>query len=184
MPTLGAIFDGWNGYQTSLLHAIEPLTTEQLHWRPAPRHRSLGEVIRHLSLGRITWLARMSAPGIEDICRRVPRWYTDSDQARHVVEDGVRSDECDVLKYWIELSWVPIQRILGEWTVEHLLPTYLHKFRGTQYNVSNQWTLWRIMSHDLHHGGQIAMMLSCQDIPALELRTLGGHIAAPPVAFS
>lgn len=182
MSKLGAIFEGWNGYQTSILHAIEPLTAEQLRWRPATHVRSLGHVIRHAGLGRITWLSRMGAPGIEDVCQRVPRWYTDSDGARHVVEDSVSSDESEALKRWLELSWGPIQRMLDEWTIEDLSRTYLHRFRGAEYTVSNQWTLWRIMSHDLHHGGQIAMMLACQNIPALELRALGGHIVAPPVA--
>ena len=97
MPILGAIFEGWNGYETSARHAIEPLSSEQLLWRPAPRVRSLGEVIRHLSLVRITWPSRMNAPGIEEICNHVPRWYTDSDGVRHVVEDSVRSDESAVL---------------------------------------------------------------------------------------
>ena len=183
MSTLGAIFDGWNGYQTSILDAIKPLTAEQLLWRAAPRVRSLGEIVRHISLGRITWLYRMSAPGIDDVCREVPRWYTDSDESRHVVEDAVRSDESAVLSHWLELSWIPIQRLLEEWTIEYLFQTYIHKFQGTQYRVSNQWTLWRIMSHDLHHGGQVAMMLACKDIPAFELRALGGHIVAPPVAI-
>jgi uncharacterized damage-inducible protein DinB len=182
MPALGAIFDGWNGYQTSIVHAIEPLTAEQLQWRPAKKVRSLGEVIRHVGLGRINWLARMGAPGIEDVCEQVPQWFTDSDGSRHVVEDAVRSDESGVLKHWLELSWAPIQRMLAEWTIEDLARTYPHRFRGVEYSNSNQWTLWRIMSHDLHHGGQIAMMLACQKIPALELRALGGHIVAPPVA--
>lgn len=184
MSALGAVFDGWNGYQTSILHAIEPLTPEQLNWRPAPKVRALGEVIRHVGLGRINWLARMGAPGIEDVSRQVPRWHTDSDGSRHVVEDAVRADESEALKHWLELSWSPIQRMLDEWTIEDLSPTYLHRFRGTEYAVSNQWTLWRVMSHDLHHGGQIAMMLACQNIPALELRALGGHIVAPPVALA
>ena len=183
MPTtLGAIFEGWNGYQASLEHAIKPLTTEQLRRRPQPKVRSLGEIIRHLALGRINWLARMSAPGIEDVCQRVPNWFTDSDRARHVVEDSLPSDNSAALTQWLELSWRPIERMLDEWTVEDLFRTYLHQFRDTLYDVSNQWTLWRIMSHDVHHGGQIAMMLACQGIPAFELGALGGHVIAPPIA--
>jgi hypothetical protein len=30
------------------------------------------------------------------------------------------------------------------------------------YLVSRQWTLWRILSHDLHHGGQLALLLGLQ----------------------
>lgn len=182
MSALGDVFDGWYGYQTSLLHAVEPLTAEHLAWRPAPAVRSRGEVIRHVGLGRINWLARMDAPGVEEVCAEVPRWFTDGDGARHVVEEAVSCEKSGVLTRWLELSWAPIQRMLEEWSVEDLSQTYLHTFRGTRYEVSRQWTLWRILSHDLHHGGQIAMMLACQDVPAFELRGLGGHVVTPPVA--
>ena len=93
MFTAGDVFDGWSGYQTSILRAVEPLTSEQLTWRPGPQIRRLGESIRHLGLGRITWLSRMSAPGIEEVCAQVPRWYTDSDEARHVVEESLLFDD-------------------------------------------------------------------------------------------
>lgn len=42
--SLAAVLDGWQGYETSLEHAIEPLTPEQLGWRPAPELRSVGEL--------------------------------------------------------------------------------------------------------------------------------------------
>jgi uncharacterized damage-inducible protein DinB len=38
------------------------------------------------------------------------------------------------------------------------------------------------MAHDIHHGGQIAMMLAIQGIESLELGKLGGHIVEPPLA--
>jgi hypothetical protein len=63
MLKLPRILEGWDGYQTSLLHAVTPLTYEELSWRPAPERRSVDELIRHLSLGRVTWLARIGAPG-------------------------------------------------------------------------------------------------------------------------
>jgi hypothetical protein len=50
MQKLAQIFEGWDGYQTSLLHAVTPLTSEQLSWRPAPERRSIGELVRHISL--------------------------------------------------------------------------------------------------------------------------------------
>src|SRR5881394_3799852 len=57
--SLAHVFEGWDGYQTSLVHAIEPLTAAQLEWRAAPGRRSVGELVRHISFGRITWFARM-----------------------------------------------------------------------------------------------------------------------------
>jgi len=178
---LADLFEGWEGYQASLLHAVRPLTPGQLAWRPTPGVRSLGEVIRHLALGRITWLARMGAPGVEPAMERVPQWYTDGDGARHVVETAVPADHAEVLAEWLAISWRPIEDLLAAWTPEDLRASYIHRFRGTDYRVSRQWTLWRILSHDLHHGGQIAFLLGMQGIDAFELRALGGHIVSPPV---
>ena len=179
MHKLAQVFKGWDGYQTSLLHAVQPLTGEQLCWRPGPDRRSLGELIRHISLGRINWFSRMGAPGVDEIAQSVPHWFTDSDGSRHVVEESVACDQPAVLTEWLALSWQPIQRMLEEWTVEDLFQTYPHRFRGVDYSVSRQWTIWRIMSHDLHHGGQLAMILGMQGIEAFELRALGGHIVTP-----
>jgi uncharacterized damage-inducible protein DinB len=184
MQSLAHIFNGWDGYQTSLVRAITGLTPDQLGWRPAPGRRSIGELTRHISLGRITWFARIPAPGIEDVAALVPRWATDGDGARHAIEQSVPADDAAELVAWLERSWRPVRRVLDEWTADELARTYRHRFRGTDYQVSYQWTIWRICSHDCHHGGQIAMMLAIQGIEAFELRTLGGHITEPPVAGS
>jgi uncharacterized damage-inducible protein DinB len=182
MHRLAQIFEGWDGYQISLLHAVSHLTTEQLSWRPTPDRRSVGELIRHIGLGRITWTSRIGAPGIDAIESRVPRWYKDGDGGRHVVEESVPCDQAAVLTEWLTISWQPIQRMLDDWTVDDLFHTYPHRFQGTDYEVSRQWTVWRIMSHDIHHGGQLAMMLATQGIEAVELRALGGHIVTPALA--
>jgi len=98
------------------------------------------------------------------------------------VEESVPCDQPVVLTEWLTLSWQPIQRVLNEWTADDLFQTYVHRFRGVDYDVSSQWTFWRIMSHDIHHGGQLAMMLALQGIEAVELRALGGHIITPALA--
>ena len=182
MRELSRLLNGWDGYQLSLLHAVTPLNKEQLAWRPVPDRRSVGELIRHISLGRITWLSRIGAPGVEEIALAVPRWFTDPDGSRHVVEESIPCEQPEVLSKWLALSWRPIDSLLHEWTLDDLFQTYPHRFRGTDYAVSRQWTIWRIMSHDIHHGGQLALMLSMQGIDAFELRVLGGHITVPGLA--
>ena len=42
-------------------------------------------------MGRITWLSRMGAPGMDTVAERVPRWHTDDDGTRRVEEDSVPS---------------------------------------------------------------------------------------------
>jgi uncharacterized damage-inducible protein DinB len=173
---LARILEGWDGYQASLLHATAPLTSGQLAWWPAAERRSVGELIRHICTGRITWLARMGAPGVDTVAHRVPRWHADDDGTRRVDDESVPCDDAASLTGWLALSWQPIQGLLEEWTVDDLFHTY----RLAEYVVSRQWTIWRIMSHDIHHGGQLATMLALQGIEARELRALGGHVVLPP----
>lgn len=99
-------------------------------------------------------------------------------------EEAVTCDDSHALAEWLASSWDSINESLNAWTVDDLFQTYPHRFRGTDYLISRQWTLWRIMSHDIHHGGQLALLLAMQGIPAFELRSLGGHITEPPLFTS
>ena len=38
------------------------------------------------------------------------------------------------------------------------------------------------MAHDIHHGGELSLMLGLQGIEAFELSAFGGHIVLPPLA--
>jgi hypothetical protein len=68
------------------------------------------------------------------------------------------------------------------WTVADLQQTYRHTWNGNTYAITRQWTLWRILAHDLHHGGELAVMLGMQGIENFELGHLGGHVVVPPLA--
>jgi uncharacterized damage-inducible protein DinB len=183
MHRLSEIFDGWNGYQSSLVAAVAPLTREQLIWRPAPHLRSTGELARHISLGRITWFARMHAPGSREITQQIEYWDTDRDGNRDVVEDQVAiSEDASRLVEWLERTWHMIEETLGTWEATDLKQTYDHIWKGKKYHVSRQWTVWRILSHDIHHGGELSVMLGLQGIDAFELSELFGHIILPPLA--
>ena len=48
--------------------------------------------------------------------------------------------------------------------------------------MSRQWTIWRVMNHDIHHGGELSLMLGLQGIEAFELSALFGHVILPPLS--
>ena len=181
--SLRRVFEGWEGYNTSLLRAVEEATPEALAYRPRPEARSVGEVVRHLALGRINWLARMDAPGSAELANRIPEWFTDSVGNRYVVEEAIPADRASLIG-WLEATWGMIERTLNAWTVDDLFRTYRHTFMGMTYAVSYQWTIWRIMAHDLHHGGQLTILLGAQGIEPFDLTGLGGHLTEPPLADS
>ncbi len=180
---LASVFDGWNGYNTSLVQAITPLTPEQLAWRPAPQFRSVGEVARHISLGRISWFGRMEAPGSTALVERISNWTQDRDGNDDIVEHAIAiTEDADALVRWLDATWGMIDATLTNWTITDLNATYRHTWNSQTYAVSRQWTIWRILSHDLHHGGELALLFGLQGIEAFELKDLFGHIVLPPLA--
>lgn len=170
--SLSSIFEGWEGYNTSIVHAVEPLTSGQLAWRGAPGLRSVGEVAWHIALGRVEWFSRMAAPGSLELAAQA---------AALGPEQAIAGDKEQIL-HWLALSWQMIADTLAQWTVQDLWRTYRHEYWGKTYAVSYQWTIWRILTHDVHHGGELALMLGMQGIPAPELGGLFGHLTMPPEA--
>lgn len=181
--SLMSIYEGWDGHQTSLIQAIALLTPQQLAWRPAAHLQSVGELARHISLGRITWFRRMNAPGSAQLANLIEVWHEDKDGNQHVVEKAIPITETAVdLVHWLEITGEMMENTLAAWTVSDLSKTYRHTWHGHVYDISRQWTIWRIMTHDIHHGGQIALMLGMQGIEAFELSGLFGHITSPSLA--
>lgn len=169
---LKIVYDGWDTYQTSIVHAVAPLTAENLLFRPADYLRSVGEIASHIGIGRVDWFVRMDAPGSAALARQVA-----------AIEDraAIDRDAAQIVK-WLEASWQMIEQTLASWTVDDLVKTYRHTYYGKTYAISRQWTIWRILAHDLHHGGELAMMLGMQGIAVPELGDLGGHLTEPPLA--
>jgi len=182
IDSLQSIFAGWNGYNQSIINAVKPLTPEQLSWRPKADFYSVGELARHISLGRLTWLMRMGAPGSFEVAGQINDWEQDSDGNRNIVEGSIAITEQPAeLVRWLEITWQVIDNMLTTWQVGDLSQTYSHQWNGEIYAVSRQWTLWRLINHDIHHGGELSLMLGLQGIEAFELSGLFGHIILPPL---
>lgn len=180
--SLFKVYEGWDGYRQSIINAVAPLTPEQLGWRPSPQLRSTGELVRHIALGPIDWFLRMDAPGSRELAGQIPQWQEDPQGNRYIVEKSlpIVAQANDLVK-WLEASRHMIDQTVKTWTVADLQKTYRHVWRGNVYAVSRQWTIWRIMAHDIHHGGELAVMLGMQGVEIFELGDLGGHIIEPPL---
>jgi uncharacterized damage-inducible protein DinB len=176
------VYEGWDGYRRAILQAVAPLTPEQVAWRPAAHLRTVGELVRHIALGSIDWFLRMDAPTSRELASQINAWEEDPHGNRYVIETAIPMDRAAELVQWLEASWQMIDATLKTWTVDDLQKTYRHTWRGTNYAVSRQWTIWRIMAHDLHHGGELSVLLGMQGLENFELGDLGGHIIEPSLA--
>ena len=217
MQSLSSVFEGWDGHQLALARAITGLTPEQLAYRPAaegagargeaenagtgfpqapaPHLRSVGEIISHIALGRLSWFYRMGAPGSAELARQIGPWEGEKADTEHPPElyrwmdateqreEAIAANPAELLR-WLEASWQMIEKTLTTWTVADLAQTFRHFYQGKMYAVSRQWVLWRVLSHDLHHGGELAILLGEQGIEIPDLGEQGGHITELPLAES
>ena len=197
MPTndlsLTTVFEGWDGHQLALARAIAPLTAEHLAYRPAPHLRSVGEIVSHISLGRMSWFHRMGAPGSADLARQIAPWESEKANTENLTElrrwmDATSQQEKAIAenpaeqRKWLEATWQVIETTLTSWSIADLAQTYRHLYQGKMYAVLRQWTIWRIMAHDLHHGGELAILLGMQGIEIPDLGDAGGHLTELPLA--
>jgi uncharacterized damage-inducible protein DinB len=168
---LSKVFDGWEGYNTSIMHSLQPLIQAQLDWRPAEKLRSVGELTSHIALGRLGWFIRLQAPGSAELFQEAMDlgW-----------ESAIASKKDEIIR-WLDATWRMIGYSLSQWTLSDLWRTFEQEYQGVKYKVSYQWVIWRVLAHDMHHGGELAVMLGMQDIAIPELGDLGGHITVPPV---
>ena len=187
VPSLSSVFEGWGGHHTALVRAITGLTPEQLAYRPASHLRSAGEIISHTALGRVDWFHRMGAPGSGELARQIIPQAGEKADTEHPGKlipwmDAIERQEAAIttnpaeLLRWLEASWQMIERTLTTWTVADLAQTFRHLYDGKVYAVSRQWVIWRILSHDIHHGGELAILLGLQGIEIPDLGEQGGHL--------
>jgi uncharacterized damage-inducible protein DinB len=166
---LSFVYEGWSGYQQSLVSAIADLTADQLAFKPSAEMRSVGEVAWHIGDGRVDWFTRLSAPGSAALEAEMNSRSSSPLDAKQIVD-------------WLNRTWDMVEATIGQWTVDDLSVTYRHSYQGQTYAVSRQWTIWRIMAHDIHHGGQLSELLAMEGVVPLELTLLGGHLTEPPLA--
>lgn len=172
ISSLMTVYRGWDEYQISLVHAIAPLSRAQLAYRPAPHLRTAGEIARHISEGRLGWFHRTFGLSNVEAANPVVGWGSDK---------AVEEQAAELVR-GLEATWKMIEDALNHWSVADLAQAFPLSYQGKNYALPRQWVLWRIMAHDLHHGGELAVTLGMQGIAIPELGDEGGHITEPPLA--
>lgn len=177
---LSAIFDGWVQYNDALIDALDSLSDDILTKSTLPDGHSAAHIFRHIALGRIEWLVRIDAPGFDELAARIPEWKTLPDGVRYIIADSIPLERA-LIRDLLCGTATAIDETLRTWDVSCLDDTYRHPFRGTMYAVSKQWTLMRILMHDVHHGGQLSLICQQNGIEPLKLVWLGGHLPEPAI---
>jgi len=154
-------YRGWDTYQQLMERALAPLSVEQLATTaPAPHLRTVGLIARHVVGARARWLRHTLGEGGEDF-EDLGAWDDDDQPERSGAElvEGLRRTG-DV-----------IAAGLARWTAKDLETNFPNTSPepGEPEAFSRQWVIWHLIEHDLHHGGEISLILGMHGLAGIEL---------------
>ncbi len=154
------VYRGWETYHRHLIHAISPLTSEQLSYRTVGSLRSIGEICRHIIGAQARWCEQ--ALGLDgDTLSALGQW-----DARDAPERSARE-----LAEGLQTSGAVLWDALGSWTVADLAHTIPNPDRepGEPEIFTRQWVIWHLIEHDLHHGGEVSLILGSHGLSGLDI---------------
>ena len=165
-PELKPFYDGWSDQQQKLLDSIGPLTVEQMQLRPAPGEWAIWQLASNMVGGRIYWLCAMLGQddrGLGSILRSAddtaPPWAGWED-------NEARPRSAEEIAHALHKSWEVVEACLHRWSLDDLNVAVTSKDAwGQLRTITPGWVLWRLMSHEVHHGSEIALILRIHGLP-------------------
>jgi uncharacterized damage-inducible protein DinB len=156
--TLDVIYENWRGYQEKLRSSIAALTNEQLVLRPAPHLWPLGQLVQHIISVRAGWFSGTLQE--DDAAMNAYMNWGQRDSPARSAEELVRG---------LDETWAFIEARLQRWTPDDCAQTFPDEWQGEVYEVSRSWVIYHVLEHDLHHGGEVSLLLGMHGLRALDL---------------
>jgi uncharacterized damage-inducible protein DinB len=69
----------------------------------------------------------------------------------------------------LDETWAFIESRLQRWTPEECAQTFPDEWDGQVFYVSRSWVIYHVLEHDLHHGGEISLILGMNGLRSLDL---------------
>jgi uncharacterized damage-inducible protein DinB len=138
----------WESYQSKLIQSVKDLSEEELDLKPFPKLRSLRDILTHLTAVRARWFFLVMGAGGEEF-KRVSTWDKRGRKAKTLLEllDG------------LQRTFQVMRETIQNWTDKDWERTWPGEYRGEPEIITPYWVVWHLIEHDLHHGGEISIML-------------------------
>ena len=166
--------EGWAGYQRMLLGAIGSLSAEQLSSRTAPFQWEVWQLAAHMAGSRAYWFHDVLGEGddaVHDMFRVESTTVPDLPLEDAGWEDDERHPRtASELTEAFERTWAMIDDALRRWTAEDLETEFSRTRRnGEVQTFTRGWVVWHLIEHDLHHGGEVSLILGSHGLTGLDL---------------
>jgi uncharacterized damage-inducible protein DinB len=156
--TLTVIYENWRGYQEKLHNCIAPLTDAQLLLQPAAQMWPVGQIVQHIISVRAGWFSGTLQD--DDAVMSVYMLWGQRDSPARSAAELVRG---------LADTWAFIEARLQRWTPADCAQTFPDEWDGQIYQVSRSWVIYHVLEHDLHHGGEVSLILGMHGLRTLDL---------------
>jgi uncharacterized damage-inducible protein DinB len=155
-------FGGWKQHNELLVNALAPLGEVQLSQHPAPNMWPVRRLANHIVAARAWWFGGWMGEETETLAPLID--YDDAAGADELDAQTV----CDALN----TSWASIEKCLRTWT-EADLDQEFQRPRPNQHGDrpwrTRRYIVWHVAEHDVHHGGEISLILGMHGGRGLDL---------------
>jgi uncharacterized damage-inducible protein DinB len=116
------------------------------------------QLVAHIVANRAYWFCEIMGEPFPEMDRWA-RFHDDNTVARPVPP----------LVEGLTATWAMIESVLAAHTVADLGETFERELRGKMRTLTRQFVTWRVLHHDIHHGGEISLTLGLHGLPGLAL---------------
>ncbi|GCE29971.1 hypothetical protein KDA_54550 [Dictyobacter alpinus] len=158
--TLTTFYASWQEYQDRIKVALASLSAEQLELRAAPGLRSVGENIMHIVGCRCYWFIVF----MDEICGEEMKVYAPWNELALEMKGPIPT--ASELAMGLEHTWQFMADCLARWSPADMCQSFPDEWDGGVIERSRAWVVWHVLEHDLHHGGEISLILGIHGISA------------------
>jgi uncharacterized damage-inducible protein DinB len=153
-----SIYNGWQAYNEVMINTLASLDTGRLALRAAPNLRSIGETTAHIVGARARWFYLLMGEG-GDAFKAFGRWD----------RQGAKPRSAEDLASSLLATWTGMQETIACWTAEDWEKSWPGEDDGEPEVITRQWVIWHLIEHDLHHGGELSIVLGMHGLPGIPL---------------
>lgn len=159
---IAPLYEGWRLANDTLIAALQPLTPEQLALPVGSPTWPIWASASHLAGTRVYWLCQIfGEPGAETTPFNDPTGFGWEDDLTHP------RDAAELVAA-LRSTWSIIERTLATWTLESLTQEARRVGPSGVQIHTRQSVLWRMVTHDAFHSGEISLVLGSNGLGSIE----------------
>ncbi|HET7421329.1 MAG TPA: DinB family protein [Candidatus Dormibacteraeota bacterium] len=155
-------YSGWAKHNELLVRALSPLDEKQLEWTPGANLWPVRRLANHIVAARAWWFGGWMGEDPDTLTPLID--YDD--------ESGADERDAATICQALDASWKSLESSLGKWT-DADLDQQFQRPRPNQMGQRPWWSrrgiVWHVAEHDVHHGGEISLILGMHGGRGLDL---------------